>query len=116
MKSKAKFHISLGHETVLAKLTLLHGGEVNSSAKDTFDFTPEYHYQVTQTKNKGYLFSQHFLSQELVEDGGESVVGGQYVLLELERCVPVVPRAVLIGSRSLIRLNVNVSRCQQAGY
>ena len=88
---------------MLAKLTLLHGGEVNSSAKDTFDFTPEYHYQVTQTKNKGYLFSQHFLSQELVEDGGESVCGGQYVLLELERCVPVVPRAVLIGSRSFIR-------------
>ena len=114
MKSKAKFHISLGHETVLAKLTLLHGGEVNSSAKDTFDFTPEYHYQVTKTKKQ--RFSQHFLSQELVEDGGESVVGGQYVLLELERCVPVVPRAVLIGSRSFIRLNVNVSRCQQAGY
>ena len=47
VKSKAKFHISLGHETVLAKLTLLHGGEVSSSsAKDTFDFSPEYHYQV----------------------------------------------------------------------
>jgi len=81
VKSKAKFHISLGHETVLAKLTLLHGGVSSSSAKDTFDFSPEYHYQ------------------ELVEDGGEAVQGGQYVLLELERCVPVVPGAVLIGSR-----------------
>ena len=37
--------------------------------------------------------------QELVEEGGEAVLGGQYVLLELERCVPVVPGAVLIGSR-----------------
>ena len=46
VKSKAKFHISLGHETVLAKLTLLHGGVSSSSAKDTFDFSPEYHYQV----------------------------------------------------------------------
>ena len=44
MKSKAKFHISLGHETVLAKITLFHGGL--SSSKDTFDFSPEYKYQV----------------------------------------------------------------------
>ena len=40
--------------------------------------------------------------QELVEEGGEAVLGGQYVLLELERCVPVVPGAVLIGSRFLL--------------
>ena len=37
-----------------------------------------------------------------MEDGGEAVEGGQYVLLELERCVPVVPGAVLIGSRLLL--------------
>ena len=53
VKSKAKFHISLGHETVLAKLTLLLGGEVSSSsAKDTFDFSPEYHYQVKLEEKK----------------------------------------------------------------
>ena len=53
VKSKAKFHISLGHETVLAKLTLLHGGEVlSSSTKEAFDFSPEYHYQVKLTKKR----------------------------------------------------------------
>ena len=52
VKSKAKFHISLGHETVLAKLTLLHGGVSSSSAKDTFDFSPEYHYQVILKKEQ----------------------------------------------------------------
>ena len=42
--------------------------------------------------------------QELVEEGGEAVKGGQFVLLELERCVPVVPGAVLIGSRCFLAL------------
>ena len=104
MKSKAKFHISLGHETVLAKLTLLHGGDASSSSgKDTFDFSPEYHYQVKLQKPKKDFITNSKM-QELVEEGGEAVKGGQFVLLELERCVPVVPGAVLIGSRCLLAL------------
>lgn len=62
MKSKAKFHISLGHETVLAKITLFHGGTVSSSSKDTFDFSPEYKYQVAHVG----LFQKGFVDPPVI--------------------------------------------------
>ena len=62
MKSKAKFHISLGHETVLAKITLFHGGTVSSSSKDTFDFSPEYKYQVDHVG----LFQKGFVDPPVI--------------------------------------------------
>ena len=63
MKSKAKFHISLGHETVLAKIILFHGGTVSSSSsKDTFDFSPEYKYQVAHVG----LFQKGFVDPPVI--------------------------------------------------
>ena len=76
MKSKAKFHISLGHETVLAKLTLLHGGEVSSSsAKDTFDFSPEYHYQVKLEEEKSDFCHQNCKHRSLLRMGERQCMG-----------------------------------------
>ncbi len=50
VKSKAKFHISLGHETVMAKLTLF-SAPCDNVKRDIFDFTREYVYEEGFSKN-----------------------------------------------------------------
>jgi len=86
--SKAKFHISLGHETVLAKVTLFTG-------------------QV----GEGLDFGQEFLYQESLDsESNVTPDNRQFILLEFERMIPVVPGCVLIGSRLDTDINSNTCR------
>jgi len=85
--SKSKFHISLGHETVLAKITLFKGVK-----KETFDFEEEFPYQ------------------EAIDEDCSSDDFNQYILLEFERLVPLVPGCILIGSRLDTDINANMCR------
>jgi len=84
VESKAKFHISLGHETVMAKITLF------SSPESEFCLSREFSYVESLQK--------------------DSNSGSMFVLLELERCVAVVPGCVLIGSRLDTDINANLCR------
>eukprot|EP00095_Tigriopus_kingsejongensis_P007630 maker-scaffold995_size72343-snap-gene-0.24 protein:Tk07630 transcript:maker-scaffold995_size72343-snap-gene-0.24-mRNA-1 annotation:"selenocysteine-specific elongation factor" len=94
--SKAKFHISLGHETVLAKITLfealtLEGGH----ARDGFNFEHDYSYL-----------------DEIGEDQKESVPKPLYALLEFEKSLPVVPDCKVLGSK--LDINSNSPSCRLA--
>jgi len=91
ISSKAKFHISLGHETVLAKVTLFTG----QMAGEGLDFTQEFLYQES-------------IDPDLTAAPGEK----QFALLEFERMVPLVPGCVLIGSR--LDTDINTSMCRLA--
>jgi len=96
IRTKAKFHISVGHETVMAKISVFgYGGEKDLSAVAEFDFTEEYKYQ------------DCFLVQ--AGDDGE-MPKKQFGLLEFERCVPVVPGSVVIGSRLDTDIHSNTCR------
>jgi len=96
IRTKAKFHISVGHETVMAKISVFgYGGENDLSAVAEFDFTEEYKYQ------------DCFLVQ--AGDDGE-MPKKQFGLLEFERCVPVVPGSVVIGSRLDTDIHSNTCR------
>lgn len=89
IKTKAKFHISIGHETVLAKVTLFSG-------QRDFDLNAEYEY-IDE------------IVREEVEDAGDKNV---FALLEFERPVIVIPNALVIGSK--LDMNVHTSTCRLA--
>jgi len=96
IRTKAKFHISVGHETVMAKISVFgYGGEKDLGAVAEFDFSEEYKYQ------------DCFLTQ--AGDDGE-MPKKQFGLLEFERCVPVVPGSVVIGSRLDTDIHSNTCR------
>ena len=87
ISSKSKFHISVGHETVMGKLRLFSSDD-NS---DTVDFTKEYLYQES-------LDSDRNMNQKY------------FALLEFEKMVPLLPDCILIGSRLDTDININMCR------
>jgi len=91
IQSKAKFHISLGHETVMAKITLF---ALKCGQAAEFSLSHEY---------------EHLESLER-EQGQGTAEAQVFVLLELERCVAVVPGCVVIGSRLDTDINANMCR------
>ena len=88
--SGAQFHLSLGHETVMARLTLFSGPEEPRPGTE-----------------------QEFSYQERLERDSPLPAGHrQWVLLELERSVPLLPGCVTIGSR--LDTDVNSTSCRLA--
>jgi len=99
IRTKAKFHISVGHETVMAKLTVFgYMGERDMGEVKEFDLEEEYKFQ------------EAFMVKP--KPGGEEVdmPKCQFALLEFERCVPVVPGSVVIGSRLDTDIHSNTCR------
>ena len=82
VNSKAKFHISLGHETVLATITLL------STASPSPDFS----------------FDQEFRISPSLEDKPA------FALLEFERPIVVVPGCKVLGSKLDSDIHKNICR------
>ncbi len=91
INSKTKFHISLGHETVMGKLSLF----------STID-TEETEGKLDESKEYSH------------EDSLEAVVDSDkrnyYALIEFERMVPLLPNSMLIGSRLDTDTNINMCR------
>jgi len=93
VKSKAKFHISLGHETVMAKITLFSCSSAGSSMVD-FDFSKEYQYEEIYNNSESV----------------DTTPRDKYVLLQFETSVPVVPNCIVIGSKLDSDINANICR------
>ncbi|KAF4517689.1 hypothetical protein B566_EDAN016515 [Ephemera danica] len=83
--TKSKFHISLGHETLLAKVTFFNGAT-------PFDLSNTFQYQ-----------------DELQQEGS---TGTCFLLIEFERPVAVIPNCLLIGSK--LDMDVHTSTCRLA--
>ncbi|TRY64136.1 hypothetical protein TCAL_00841 [Tigriopus californicus] len=95
INSKAKFHISLGHETVLAKITLFQGMGANA---EEFSYEREFLYR-----------------ENLLEEGdGEAIISKQsvFALLEFDKALPVVPECKVLGSK--LDINSNSPTCRLA--
>ena len=90
--SKSKFHISLGHETVMARVSLFTG---------VFD----------ETLGGKLDLEQEYLHQDSLDhDTVTPPSHRHFALLEFERLVPVLPDCILIGSRLDTDINVNMCR------
>jgi selenocysteine-specific elongation factor len=103
VNTKAKFHISIGHETVMGKLSFfgLLQDSRNTNNDNTFDFDNEYRFQ-----------------EELLFDGekddtsvtAKDMPVKQFALLEFEKPVLAVPNCLVIGSKLDTDIHTNTCR------
>lgn len=94
IKTKSKFHVSIGHETVMANIVCFSVNKNSIKNIEIFDFDLEYNYL-----------------EELCDDLNKDEIV-QYLLLEFEKPVLTVPDCLVIGSK--LDLDVNTSNCRLA--
>ncbi|XP_023105844.1 selenocysteine-specific elongation factor isoform X2 [Felis catus] len=115
LQTKAKFHITVGHETVMGRLMFF------SPAPDSFDHEPVLD---SFDFSREYLFQEQYLSKDLapeVTDSGEAdkktgqaTVGHcprqQWALVEFEKPVTCPRLCLVIGSRLDADIHANTCR------
>eukprot|EP00731_Ephydatia_muelleri_P025051 Em0017g134a len=95
----SKFHITIGHETVMAKTTFF-GCEQPPSSANTFDVSRSYLFQEQMLESAGKLTKASSVAQPSSVES--SVVSGsqtQYALLEFEKPVICAANSLVIGAR-----------------
>ena len=105
--SKAKFHITVGHETVMGKAQFF-GLPVSADVlqnADSFDFTQEYVFQE----------ELHVQSKENEKESADNMeiavnLKHQYAVLELEKPVTCPNSSLVIGSRLDTDIHLNTCR------
>ena len=109
VNTKAKFHISIGHETVMAKLSFFGLVQDSSGAAsdNAFDFEREYKFQ------DELLLDLQSDSQDIRVN---EMPVKQFALLEFEKPVLAVPKCLVIGSK--LDTDIQTSSCRLAfwGY
>lgn len=105
VNTKAKFHISIGHETVMAKLSFF--GLVQdcsgAASDNAFDFERDYKFQ------DELLLDLQCDSQGIRVN---EVPVKQFALLEFEKPVLAVPKCLVIGSK--LDTDIQTSSCRLA--
>ncbi|XP_054443460.1 selenocysteine-specific elongation factor isoform X2 [Pteronotus mesoamericanus] len=115
LQTKAKFHITVGHETVMGRLMFF------SPAPDNFDHEPVLD---TFDFSKEYLFQEQYLCKDLVaaaansgqanEKVGQAAEGQyprqQWALVEFEKPVTCPRLCLVIGSRLDSDIHANMCR------
>jgi selenocysteine-specific elongation factor len=112
IENGAKFHITIGHETLIGKIELFSDtSDTTTSKGDRFDF------------NKEYCFVDQFESATTTDDAtdkaSQSKINRYYVLIdfvETNASHPVLcaPNSVLIGSK--LDTDIHLNQCRIAFY
>jgi selenocysteine-specific elongation factor len=109
VNTKAKFHISIGHETVMAKLSFF--GLLQESSDtiedNAFDF------------NREYKFQDELLLDPQIDDKdvrAKEMPVKQFALLEFEKPVLAVPKCLIIGSKLDTDIHTNTCRLAFWGH
>lgn len=109
VKTKSKFHISVGYETVLGKITVfgLYEDDINSTLTEDnfFSYDQLYRYQ-------DELLTEKLENAEIKPE--TEVPLRQYILLEFEKPIIVAPQSMTIGSK--LDLDIHSSQCRLAFY
>jgi len=106
VNTKAKFHISIGHETVMAKLSffgLVLQDSSGAASNNAFDFEREYKFQ------------DELLLDLRCDSRGirvNEMPVKQFALLEFEKPVLAVPKCLVIGSK--LDTDIQTSSCRLA--
>lgn len=118
--TKSKFHITLGHETVMGRISIF-----SSKLDDTLNSQSEITKNVDDLEicsessfdfSKEYVYQDEYVSMDQKEgdkaiDKADSI-GRQYALIELEKPVICPPHSIIIGSR--LDADVHTSSCRIA--
>jgi len=118
--TKAKFHVTIGHETVMGRATFFgrySETETRPASDKTamtkpFDFTTEYVYQ---NELLSLAVAKSGEGDAAVEDS-ERLPEAQFALMEFERAVTCGRNIVVIGSRLDADIHANACRLAFHGY
>ncbi|XP_053576689.1 selenocysteine-specific elongation factor [Bombina bombina] len=106
LNTKSKFHITVGHETVMGKVmffSLSPDSEPQELPPNTFDFSKEYQYQDC------YL-TKDSVTSDPVKKEDENLPKQQWALLEFERPVTCPKLCLIIGSKLDTDIHSNTCR------
>ena len=110
--SKSKFHITIGHETVMGKLQVFGlppDQPIDSSQESTsFDMTREYVFQEAVMDQSNRTASS--TGNENAEPENIPVSNQQWLFIEFEKPVTCPENALVIGSRLDTDIHLNVCR------
>lgn len=101
-ENKAKFHITVGHETVMARLQFF--GFPDDDANAMFSTT-----DTSIDLLKEYAFQEQ-LSDKTVVKKGKDAITVQYAILEFDRPIIAQEHSLVIGSRLDTDINLNTCR------
>ncbi|XP_066992085.2 selenocysteine-specific elongation factor isoform X2 [Anabrus simplex] len=108
IKSKARFHISMGHETIMASITVFglmscdcHDSK-EASESDRLDLDGVYRF----------LNALHVKDEDSEKAESKEMPVKQYALLEFERSVMAVPSCLVIGSK--LDIDIHSTTCRLA--
>ncbi|XP_077181525.1 selenocysteine-specific elongation factor [Paroedura picta] len=110
LQTKAKFHITVGHETVMGRVMFFSPASDDfnkDSLENEFDFKKEYLYQ------EEYLCKDSNPSEENKENdqmGGRQLPKQQWALLEFEKPVTCPKLCLVIGSKLDTDIHANTCR------
>lgn len=106
LTSRAKFHISLGHETVMARVTFFGSADAAPPVSQSRDETGN------EVAAKGdFSFDREYCHQEEYVTGqSEDQDPEQWALLEFEKAVTCSPNCLVIGSRLDTDIHANACR------
>ncbi|XP_072437896.1 selenocysteine-specific elongation factor [Chiloscyllium punctatum] len=105
--TKAKFHITVGHETVMGKVTFFSPAIEDFDSEpvmDRFDFDREYLYQ------EEYLSQAKDVDVDKSQADGSKVPRQQWALLEFEKPVTCPRLSLVIGSKLDTDIHANTCR------
>uniref|UniRef100_A0A1X7VU89 Selenocysteine-specific elongation factor n=1 Tax=Amphimedon queenslandica TaxID=400682 RepID=A0A1X7VU89_AMPQE len=97
----SKLHVTIGHETIMAKTTFFGSTDSPSDASPSFNYGQEYSYQEELESNQ-----EDGAVQSPATASKPSSVGGQYALVEFERPVIAAPHCVAIASKLDVDLHI----------
>ena len=110
ISTKSKFHITIGHETVMARVSFfgLHKDindieKLSLDAADGFDFSPEYVYQ-------DELIATNTKPCKDADASGVCIPACQFALLHFEHQVTCPHSCLVIGSKLDTDIHANVCR------
>lgn len=94
IKTKAKFHITIGYETVMATISCFSINQELIKLNDEFNFDLEYNYAEEYDDNVD----------------NDKIPVYNYLLLEFEKPVITVPKSLVIGSKLDMDIHTNTCR------
>ncbi|PSN35635.1 Selenocysteine-specific elongation factor [Blattella germanica] len=97
--TKSKYHISIGHETVMGKLTFFGRTQIFNEEESSLNYNEEYKYQEE-------------LLPSMEQDAEKGTAFKQYAIVEFEKPVSAVPGALVIGSK--LDMDIHVNSCRLA--
>ena len=108
LASRTKFHISLGHETVMARVSFF-GSAAACGSQSGAEPDPE--SQPVNEAEAGFSFDREYRHQEEYVIGqSEGKAPEQWALLEFEKPVTCPPNCLVIGSRLDTDIHANTCR------